>query len=84
MEDNQISLELAETQNLSFEENLEKLEEIVSKLENGNVPLDNAITEFNKAMLLVKLCDDKLNNAEKSIAKIINENGDIVDFDNEE
>lgn len=84
MEDNQISLELAETQNLSFEENLEKLEEIVSKLENGNVPLDNAITEFNKAMLLVKLCDDKLNNAEKSIAKIINENGDIVNFDNEE
>ena len=28
---------------LSFEESLEKLEEIVNRLENGNVPLDDAI-----------------------------------------
>ena len=36
-------------QDLSFEESLEKLEEIVNKLETGDVPLDDAIDEFKKA-----------------------------------
>jgi len=67
-------------ENLSFEESLEKLEEIVNKLENGDVPLDDAIEEFNNAMQLVKVCNDKLNAAEESIAKIVKDNGDLVDF----
>lgn len=67
-------------ENLSFEESLGKLEEIVTKLENGDVPLDDAIDEFNKAMQLVKLCNNKLSAAEESIAKIVQDNGEIVDF----
>ena len=66
--------------NLSFEESLEQLEEIVNKLEKGDVPLDEAIDEFNNAMQLVKVCNEKLNKAEESIAKIVEENGDFVDF----
>ena len=65
---------------LSFEESLEQLEEIVNKLESGDVPLDDAIDEFTKAMNLVKVCNAKLNNAEETIAKIVQDNGDIVDF----
>ncbi len=65
---------------LSFEESLEKLEEIVEKLENGDVPLDDAIDEFNNAMQLVKVCDEKLTKAEESIAKIVEENGELMDF----
>ena len=57
-------------ENLSFEESLEKLEEIVNKLENGDVPLDDAIDEFNNAMQLVKICENKLSTAEESIANI--------------
>ena len=68
-------------ENLSFEESLEKLEEIVNKLESGDVPLDDAIDEFNKAMQLVKTCNTKLTNAEESSAKIVKDNGDIIDFD---
>ena len=67
-------------ENLSFEESLEKLEEIVNKLENGDVPLDDAIDEFNKAMKLVKLCNNKLTAAEESIAKIVQDTGEIEDF----
>lgn len=67
-------------ENLSFEESLEKLEEIVNKLENGDVPLDDAIDEFSNAMKLVKLCNDKLTAAEESIAKIVKENGEVVEF----
>ena len=68
-------------EDLSFEESLEKLEEIINKLENGDVPLDDAIDEFNQAMQLVKVCNQKLTQAEESIAKIVEENGELVDFD---
>ena len=67
-------------ENLSFEESLSKLEEIVNKLENGDVPLDDAINEFNNAMKLVKTCNDKLTAAEESISKIVKENGEVIDF----
>lgn len=69
---------------MSFEESLEKLEEIVTKLENGDVPLDDAIDEFNEAMQLVKICNEKLTSAEESIAKIVEENGDLIDFNVDE
>ena len=67
-------------ENLSFEESLEKLEEIVNRLENGDVPLDDAIDEFEKAMQLVKVCNQKLSSAEESIAKIVQDNGEIKEF----
>lgn len=69
---------------LSFEESLEKLEDIVNKLETGDVPLDDAIDEFTKAMELVKVCNTKLNNAEEAIAKIVQDNGELVDFNQNE
>ncbi|WP_292778490.1 exodeoxyribonuclease VII small subunit [Methanobrevibacter sp.] len=67
--------------NFSFEENLAELERIVARLESGEVPLDDAIEEFKKAMVLVKECDEKLNAAEEAIAKIVKDNKDVVDFD---
>ena len=69
---------------LSFEESLEELETIVKKLEVGDVPLDDAIGEFNKAMKLAKTCDEKLKNAEEAITKLVKENGEVVDFKVEE
>ena len=69
---------------LSFEESLEKLEDIVKKLEVGDVPLDDAIEEFNKAMKLAKSCDEKLKKAEESITKLVKDNEDMVDFQVEE
>ena len=65
---------------LSFEENLDQLEEIVKKLEVGDVPLDDAIHEFDRAMKLAKSCDEKLKHAEDAITKLVKENGEEVDF----
>lgn len=65
---------------LNFEENLEKLEIIVKKLENGDIPLDDAINEFNEAMKIAKICDTKLKNAEDSLNKIVKEDGSIENF----
>ena len=57
-----------------------KLEGIVKKLESGEVPLDNAITEFTEAMKLAKQCDEKLKAAEEAITKLVNKDGTITDF----
>ena len=65
---------------LSFVESLASLEEIVKKLETGEVPLDDAIEEFNKAMKLAKACDEKLKKAEESITKLVKDNGDTTLF----
>ena len=67
----------------SFEENMSELQTIVEKLENGDVSLDDAIVEFEKAMKLIKNCDDKLKIAEDTIAKIVDENKDVIEFSRE-
>ena len=56
---------MAENKEKSFEENLGQLEEIVKKLESGDIPLDDAIKEFNQAMDLAKICDERLKKAEE-------------------
>ncbi len=68
------------TKEKSFEESLTELETIVKDLESGNVPLDDAITKFNEAMKIAKICNDKLNNAEESVNKILNKDGTLEDF----
>ena len=68
----------------SFEENIKELEDIVNRLESGDIPLDDAIKEFNKAMTLVKSCDEKLKEAKDSISKIVKENGEIIDINLDE
>lgn len=75
---------MAKEKELSFEEALANLEEIVTKLETGEVPLDDAISEFNKAMKLAKTCDDKLKNAEDAITKLVGDDGNVKDFKVEE
>jgi len=67
----------------TFEENMTELQAIVEKLENGDVNLDDAIIEFQKAMELIKNCDSKLKEAEETINKIVDENKDVVEFNSE-
>ena len=68
----------------TFEEALEELESIVKELEMGNAPLDEAIKKYTLAMNLAKICNEKLDNATKSVNKILKENGKLEDFDIEE
>ena len=65
---------------LNFEESLLALEKIVKDLENGNIPLDDAITKFNEAMILAKSCNEKLDKANESVNKILNKDGNLEDF----
>ena len=66
---------------LSFEQALEKLEKIVNELESGSIELEKAIDKYTEAMKLVKFCNEKLNSATEKVNKILNENGELVDFE---
>lgn len=62
----------------SFEENLAELESIAKSLENGELNLDAAIAAFEKGMELSKECTKKLDEAEKKINILVqNENGQV-------
>jgi len=55
----------------TFEENLQDLEAIVTKLENGDVALEDAIAEFQKGMVLSKELQKTLESAEKTLVKVM-------------
>lgn len=57
-------------ENLSFEEALVKLENIVRELESGRIKLDDAVSAYEKAVALKKLCSDKLKAATLKVEKI--------------
>ena len=69
-----------EKKELSFEDNLKKLEEIVKDLESGNIQLDDAIDKFNEAVKIAKVCDEKLKTAEEKVNKILNKDGELEEF----
>ena len=58
-----------------FEENLADLEVIVQKLESGQVPLEEAISEFQKGMKLSKDLQETLDQAEKTLVKVMQADG---------
>lgn len=55
---------------LSFEDALEQLAGIVRQLEAGQVPLDNAISLYERATALKAHCDARLRDAEARIERI--------------
>jgi exodeoxyribonuclease VII small subunit len=60
---------------LSFEEAMDQLEQLVGKLENGDVPLEKAIDLFQEGMKLSHLCSQKLEQVERKIEMLVEENG---------
>ncbi|RDW21968.1 exodeoxyribonuclease VII small subunit [Oceanobacillus chungangensis] len=72
------------TDDLTFEEAMEKLEAIVEKLEEGDVPLEKAINYYQDGMTLSKLCGDKLNTVQEKMTKIMNEQGEFAPFEIQE
>ena len=60
---------------INFEEALKKLEGEVKKLEGGNMTLDESISAFEEAVKLVKICNEKLENAERRV-RLLTEKAD--------
>ncbi len=54
----------------SFEQSMAKLEKIVEAIESGQVPLAQALTQYEKGIELISHCQKILNAAEQKIAKL--------------
>ncbi|WP_442760320.1 exodeoxyribonuclease VII small subunit [Enterococcus italicus] len=65
----------------TFEESLAELEKIVARLEQGDVPLEEALDVFQQGMVLSKQCKETLENAEKTLTKLITDNNEEVPFE---
>lgn len=65
----------------TFEENLQELETIVTKLETGDVTLEDAIAEFQKGMALSKELQKTLQDAEKTLVKVVEADGTETEMD---
>ena len=64
-----------EKKELSFEEALARLEEIVALLDSGNAPLDQSLALFEEGAGLVKLCSAKLDNVEQRVKILVEGKG---------
>ena len=68
-------------ENLSFEESLTKLQDIVDQLDSGEIDLEKSVELYENGMKLKKICEEKLKKVELQIKKIKSENNKIIKED---
>ena len=69
---------------LTFEEGMKKLENILSKLESDQTPLEEMVDLYEKANKITEICKSRLDQANQRMTKLIkNDNGDIQEVDYE-
>lgn len=70
---------------MSFEKKLTRLEEIVQKMENGELSLDDSLKLFEEGVKLSRDCNKELTEAEQKVQKLVgvDANGEPIleDFD---
>jgi exodeoxyribonuclease VII small subunit len=71
---------MTEKDSLTFESAIQKLEVIVERLEEGDVPLEEAIEIYKEGMSLSMLCQEKLKYVEEQLAQMLTEDGRTVPF----
>ena len=67
--------------NKNFEEQIEKLENIVKELEKGDLNLDDSVSKFEEGIKISKACNEILETAEKKISILVNQNGEMKEED---
>lgn len=61
----------------TYEENIEQIDEILEKLENEELSLDDSIEEYEKAIKLIKDSEKLLEIGEGKVLKVLEKNGKI-------
>ena len=67
-------------QEKSFEENLERLKELVRQLQSGELTLDDSLKVFEEGIKLSKVLEDKLKNIESQAVQLF-ENNELKDME---
>lgn len=67
-----------------FEKSLTELEALVAKLEQGDVPLEEALKTFERGVALTRQCQTALRTAQQKVEVLLARNGDetVEPFDN--
>lgn len=58
---------------MKFEEAMDKLEETIRQLEEGNLPLEESLEKFEEGMKLINFCEKKLEEVEKRVNILMRE-----------
>ncbi|ERK48533.1 exodeoxyribonuclease VII small subunit [Leptotrichia wadei] len=61
----------------SYEENIAQIDEILEKLESEELSLDNSISEYEKAIKLIKDSEKLLEAGEGKVMKVLEKNGKV-------
>lgn len=61
---------------LNFEESIKQLKEIVERIEQGQIPLQDSLEQYEEGMALINHCRGILQKAEKRIEKITAQDGE--------
>ena len=61
---------LTESKSLTFEQAVDQLEELLKKIEDGDVPLNKLVDNFEQGMQLIQKCEADLKSAELRIEQI--------------
>jgi exodeoxyribonuclease VII small subunit len=61
-----------------FEESLEKLEEIVRRMEAGEMTLEESLKAFEEGIKLSRLCAKKLDEADRRVELLLREDGELA------
>jgi exodeoxyribonuclease VII small subunit len=69
---------------INFEESLKKLEHIVSKMENGTIPLEKALSMYEEAIEISQLCLRELDKAEVKLKKLTKKLDDRFEIEDED
>ncbi|PWK11514.1 exodeoxyribonuclease VII small subunit [Tumebacillus permanentifrigoris] len=72
------TIEQPQHEETTFEQALERLEQIVRAMEAGDLPLEQAIAEFQEGMSLARVCREKLDQAEQKIEMLVQEAGQLT------
>lgn len=69
-----------------FEQSLSELEALVQKLEQGDVPLEEALKTFERGVALTRQCQTALRTAQQKVEVLLTRNGEetVEDFDDED
>lgn len=68
---------MKEEKEKSFEEEMEKLETIVTELEKGDLSLDDSVKKFEEGINISKKCNEMLETAEKKISILLEKDGEL-------
>lgn len=61
----------------TFEQALEELEQLVERLEGGDLPLEDALADFERGVKLTRECQQKLASAEQKVKVLMEEGGEV-------